>query len=315
MTNGLHSWTDGSSKRAIQSFVTSVTTPGSPGFVKPEARVAVFDNDGTLGCEKPMPIELVFILQRLSAMTSNDPSLRERQPWKAALEKDYEWLGSVITRHYNGDDTDVHVLVEGMMKAFEGMPVDAYQSLADAFLQRAQHPTLKRRFRDCGYRPMVELLGYLESHGFVNYIASGGDRDFMRVVTDEIYGVPPERVVGSSNALCYREDDAGGCVAYLARPDVFDDGPAKPVRIWSRIGRRPILAFGNSNGDIEMLQFAGGPKKSALRLLLLHDDTEREFDYTAGAEKSLELARAKGWTVVSMKNDWKDVFSMMTPAA
>ena len=162
---------------------------------------------------------------------------------------------------------------------------------------------------------MVELLGYLESHGFVNYIASGGDRDFMRVVTDEIHGVPPERVVGSSNALCYKEGDAGGCVAYLAKPDVFDDAPAKPVRIWSRIGRRPILAFGNSNGDIEMLQFAGGPKKPALRLLLLHDDKEREFDYTAGAEKSLEVARTKGWTVVNMKNDWKGVFAATMPAA
>ncbi len=156
---------------------------------------------------------------------------------------------------------------------------------------------------------MVELLRYLEANGFVNYIASGGNRDFMRVVTEQIYGIPSERVVGSSNALGYTENGECGEVAYLAKPDVFDDGAVKPVRIWSRIGRRPIIAFGNSNGDIQMLQFAGGPRRPALRLLLLHDDKEREFDYTAGAEKCLELARTKGWTVVSMKHDWTTIFS------
>jgi hypothetical protein len=256
-----------------------------------------------------MPVELGFILQRLSAMAVEDASLRDKQPWKAAYEKDYAWLGDVITKHYHGDDTEVKILIGGILKAFGGMSVDAYQAAAEAFLQKAQHPSLGRRFRDCGYGPMVELLRYLEAHGFVNYIASGGDRDFMRVVTEELYGVPAERVVGSSNALCYTEDEESGTVAYLAKPDVFDDGPAKPVRIWSRIGRRPILAFGNSNGDIQMLQFAGGPRQAALRLLLLHDDKAREFNYTAGAEKSLQLARARGWTIVSMKNDWKSVFA------
>jgi hypothetical protein len=256
-----------------------------------------------------MPVELGFILQRLAAMAEKDSALRDKQPWKAAYDKDYAWLGQVVTKHYQGDDSDVKVLIGGLLKAFEGMSVEAYQTAAEAFLQQAQHPTLERRLRDCGYAPMVELLRYLEAHGFVNYIASGGDRDFMRVVTQEIYGVPAERVVGSSNALCYTEDDDCGTVAYLAKPDVFDDGPAKPVRIWSRIGRRPLLAFGNSNGDIEMLKFAGGPSKPALRLLLLHDDKAREFDYTAGAERSLEMAKSKGWTVVSMKNDWKSVFA------
>lgn len=305
----LKSWNDGGSKRAIEDFVKRVTTPGSADFVEPEARVAVYDNDGTLWCEKPMPIELGFILQRLAEMAESDTALRDKQPWKAAYNKDYAWLGEVITKHYRGDDSDVKVLIGGILKAFEGMPVDVYQSAAESFLLKAPHPTLKRRLRDCTYAPMVELLRYLEDYGFTNYIASGGDRDFMRVVTDELYGVPSERVVGSSNALCYTEDGDCGNVAYLAKPDVFDDGPVKPVRIWSRIGRRPILAFGNSNGDIQMLQFAGGPGKPALRLLLLHDDKEREFDYTAGAEKSLELARTKEWTVVSMKDEWKSVFA------
>jgi phosphoglycolate phosphatase-like HAD superfamily hydrolase len=308
MPSQLDSWNDGAAKHAIEEFVKRVTTPGSD-FVSPAARVAVFDNDGTLWCEKPMPVELGFILQRLSAMAVEDASLRDKQPWKAAYEKDYAWLGDVITKHYHGDDTEVKVLIGGILKAFGGMSVDAYQAAAEAFLQKAQHPSLGRRFRDCGYGPMVELLRYLEAHGFVNYIASGGDRDFMRVVAEELYGVPAERVVGSSNALCYTEDQEFGTVAHLAKPDVFDDGPAKPVRIWSRIGRRPILAFGNSNGDIQMLQFAGGARQAALRLLLLHDDKAREFNYTAGAEKSLQLARARGWTIVSMKNDWKSVFA------
>jgi hypothetical protein len=160
---------------------------------------------------------------------------------------------------------------------------------------------------------MVDLLRYLEEYGFVNYIASGGDRDFMRTATAELFGIPAERVIGSTSALRYTEDDRCGSVAYLGEPDVFDDGPTKPVRIWSCIGRRPILAFGNSNGDVPMLQFAGGSKTRALRLLLLHDDKAREFDYTSGAEKALELARAKGWTVISMKNDWREVFAAALP--
>jgi phosphoserine phosphatase len=305
----LASWNDGAAKSAIVDFVTRVTATGGPDFVPPAERIAVFDNDGTLWCEKPMPIELGFILQRLEAMAERDASLRERQPWKAAYDKDYAWLGEVITKHYRGDDSDVKVLLGGILKAFEGMTVDQYSTDAAAFLNHAPHPTLERAFRDCGYRPMVELLRYLEAHGFTTYIASGGDRDFMRTVTSDIYSIPPERVVGSSNALRYVEGPGGGSIVYLAQPDVFDDGPVKPVRIWSRIGRRPILAFGNSNGDIQMLQFTGGKGRPALRLLLLHDDKAREFDYVSGAETSLELAKAHAWTVVSMKNDWRSVFA------
>jgi phosphoserine phosphatase len=305
----LASWNDGAAKSAIVDFVTRVTATGGPDFVPPAERIAVFDNDGTLWCEKPMPIELGFILQRLEAMAERDASLRERQPWKAAYDKDYAWLGEVITKHYRGDDSDVKVLLGGILKAFEGMTVDQYSTDAAAFLNHAQHPTLERAFRECGYRPMVELLRYLEAHGFTTYIASGGDRDFMRTVTSDIYSIPPERVVGSSNALRYVEGPGGGSIVYLAQPDVFDDGPVKPVRIWSRIGRRPILAFGNSNGDIQMLQFTGGKGRPALRLLLLHDDKAREFDYVSGAETSLELAKAHAWTVVSMKNDWRSVFA------
>jgi phosphoserine phosphatase len=268
--------------------------------VPPDERVAVFDNDGTLWCEKPMPIELGFILQRLAEMAGENESLRDRQPWKAAVEQDYAWLGGVITKHYAGDDSDVKVLMGGILQAFAGWTVDDYGAAAHAFVTEGEHPTLGRTFHACGYAPMIELLRYLEANGFTNYIASGGDRDFMRPITGELYGIPPERVIGSSNGLRYD----GGSIVYLAEPDVFDDGPTKPVRIWSRVGRRPILAAGNSNGDVPMLEWADG-----LRLLVVHDDAEREFDYVTGAERSLERARADGWTVVSVDKDWATVFA------
>jgi hypothetical protein len=305
----LPSWNDTASRQAIIRFVGSVTDETGQHYVPPPERIAVFDNDGTLWCEKPTPVELGFILTRLAGMADSEPALRERQPWKAACTNDYAWLGEAITKHYRGDDSDVKVIIGGILKAFNGMSMETYIQAAGAFLAEAQNPALKRRCRDAGYVPMVELLRYLEANEFTNYIASGGDRDFMRCVTEEIYGVPPERVIGSTNALRYQDGASGGGLVYQENTDVFDDGPAKPVRIWSRVGRRPILAAGNSNGDIEMLQYAGGPGRRALRLLVLHDDQAREFDYVGGAEKSLDLAERQGWTVVSMKNDWSTMFA------
>jgi phosphoserine phosphatase len=309
MAATLASWNDGAARTAIVEFVERVTREGGPDYLAPAERVAVFDNDGTLWCEKPMPIELGFILQRLAEMANADASVRERQPWKAAHEHDYAWLGNAITKHYHGDDADVTLLMGGILQAFAGMSVDEYAAAAHEFLSNAHHPTLGRPFRDCAYLPMVELLGFLEANGFTNYIASGGDRDFMRPVSGEIYGIPYERVMGSSSALEYVDDDDGGSIRYLAQPDVFDDGPVKPLRIWSRIGRRPLLAAGNSNGDIPMLRYAGAPGRAPLQLLVLHDDPDREFAYTAGAEQSLEHAQATEWTVVSVKKDWAIVFA------
>ena len=305
----LASWNDTATRAAIIDFVARVSTEGGPDFVPPAERIATFDNDGTLWCEKPMPIEVGFILLRLAEMAKADESLRQKQPWKAAREQDYHWLGEVITKHYHGDDSDLKVLMSGILQAFAGKSVDEYAAAADAFLRGGKHPTLDRTFHACGYAPMIELLAYLEANGFTSYIASGGDRDFMRPVTEEVYGIPSERVIGSSNALRYVEDEHGGTITYAAEPDVFDDGPIKPIRIWSRIGRRPIVAGGNSNGDISMLRYAGGKDRPALRLLVLHDDAEREFDYTAGAEQSLETAAEHGWTVISIKNDWATVFA------
>jgi phosphoserine phosphatase len=304
----LGSWREGASKRAILDFVQRVTADGGPDAVPPEERVAVFDNDGTLWCEKPMPIQLDFILRRLAAMADHDPELRTRQPWQAAYTRDYGWLGQVITKHYQGDDRDIPVLAAGILQAFAGITVEDFEAQADTFLRSAQHPTLGLGYLTCAYVPMVELLGYLEANGFSNYIASGGGRDFMRPISQEVYGVPRQRVIGSSTALAWEPAEGGGRIVRKPELDVLDDGPAKPVRIWSRVGRRPILAAGNSNGDIPMLAFAAQPGRPCLRLLVLHDDAAREFDYTTGAEQSLQQARGNGWTVVSINDDWTTVF-------
>jgi hypothetical protein len=304
----LGSWREGASKQAIQDFVQRVTTEGSPDFVPSPERVAVFDNDGTLWCEKPMPIQLDFILRRLAVMADQDPALRTRQPWQAAYTRDYGWLGEVLTKHYHGDDGELPVLAEGVLQAFAGVTVEEFEAQADAFLRGTEHPTLGRGYLACGYVPMVGLLGYLGANGFRNYIASGGGRDFMRPISQEVYGVPRQRVIGSSVSLTWLPDEGGGRLVRKPEADVLDDGPEKPVRIWSRVGRRPLLAAGNSNGDIPMLAFAEQPGRPGLRLLVLHDDSDREFDYTAGAEQALQLASTRGWTVVSIKDDWATVF-------
>jgi phosphoserine phosphatase len=268
----------------------------------------VFDNDGTLWCEKPMPIQADFILRRLFEMAEADPALRGRQPWKAAYERDYGWLGKVVADHYAGDDTNVRTLLGGVLAAYAGISVDDFEAKADAFLRTVQHPTLGRGYLECAYAPMVELLGYLKENGFSNYIASGGGRDFMRPISQEVYGVPRQRVIGSASALEYTSDERGGTITHKAEADYLDDGPQKPIRIWSRTGRRPLLAAGNSNGDIPMLDFTQHRDKPFLRLLVLHDDAEREFDYTSGAEQALERAGTSDWTVVSIKRDWASVF-------
>ena len=300
----LASWNDTAATAAIVDYVRRVTTDG-PEFVPPVERIATFDNDGTLWCEKPMPIQLGFILKRLVELAEADPSLRDRQPWKAAVEQDMAWLGGVVEKHYEGDDSDFKVLMGGVLSSVAGLSVEEYGDAAAEFVDGTTHPLNGRLFRDCAYLPMVELLRYLEANEFVPFIASAGDRDFMRPFAEDLYGVPSERVIGSSNALRY--DDDADRLAYLAEPDVFDDGPVKPVRIWSRVGRRPVFAGGNANGDIPMLRFAGGAHP-ALRLLVLHDDPEREFDYTKGADLALQTAADDDWTVVSIKGDWSTVY-------
>jgi hypothetical protein len=256
-----------------------------------------------------MPIQLDFIVRRLAAQAQADPSLRERQPWKASYEKDFHWFGDVIVKHYHGDESGVREFLGGLQEAFGGRTIDENIAAVNEFFKVANHPVTGRPYRASGYQPMVELLRYLEANGFLTYIASGGGRDFMRPIASPLYGIPPERIIGSSFGLKYQENEQGGTVIYTSELDFLDDGPEKPVRIWSRIGRRPLLAAGNSNGDIPMLQFASSPSGNPLRLLLLHDDAEREFDYVAGAEESLKRAREQGWTVISIKNDWNTIYA------
>src|SRR5215213_7555473 len=303
---GLPSWNEGAAKDAIVDFVDRTST--GTDAVALEERVAVFDNDGTLWCEKPMPIQLDFILRRLVEMADARPELRDRQPWKAASDRDYGWLAAVLSEHYAGDDTNVKVLAGGILAAYAGITVDDFDAQSETFLRSAQHPTLGRSYLDCAYAPMVELLAYLKANGFANYIVSGGGRDFMRPISDELYGIPRERVIGSTAVLQYTSDESGGTITHAAAPDYIDDGPEKPIRIWDRTGRRPLLAAGNSNGDVPMLDFAQHADKRSFRLLVLHDDYGREFDYTTGAEQALERAAKMGWTVVSVKNDWRTVF-------
>jgi phosphoglycolate phosphatase-like HAD superfamily hydrolase len=303
----LSTWRDGDAKQAIVQFVRAACGEDGSGGVPVEDRIAVFDNDGTLWCEKPMPIQLDFILRRLTEMADTQPELRARQPWRAAYERDYGWFGAAVTEHYAGDDNNVRVLGAGVLAAFGGISVEQFEAQSEAFLRGAQHPTLGRGYLQCAYAPMIELLAYLEANGFSNFIASGGGRDFMRPITQELYGIPRERVIGSSTALTYTPDE-GGMIMRKAEADYLDDGPEKPVRIWSRTGRRPLLAAGNSNGDIPMLHFTRHAEKSTLRLLVLHDDREREFAYTAGAEQALKEADTGEWTIVSIKNDWTVVF-------
>jgi phosphoglycolate phosphatase-like HAD superfamily hydrolase len=299
----LSNWSDGPARQAVVDFVARTRDE-----VPVAERVAVFDNDGTLWCEQPLPAQADFILRRLAEMAAAQPDLRERQPWKAACEQDHAWLAGVLTDHYAGDDTKVGVLLAGILAAYAGMSVEEFEARSAEFLQTARHPTLGRTYRDCAYAPMVELLRYLDANGFASYIVSGGGRDFMRPISEDVYGVPRERVIGSAAVLAYTSDGRRGTITHTPKPEYLDDGPEKPIRIWSRTGRRPLLAGGNSNGDMAMLEFAEHADRPCLRLLVLHDDAEREFAYTSGAEQALERAGREGWTVVSIKNDWTTVF-------
>lgn len=291
----LQSWRDGPTKSAIIDFVGWAARE-----VDPAERVAVFDNDGTLWVEKPAYIQLDFLVRRLAEQATADPSLQDNPPYRAAAAGDLSWFGDAVTKHYEGDDSTLKLLAGAILSAYSGLSVEEHAAKVRAFFDGGTHPTLGRPYTACGYTPMVELLGFLHDNGFTNYIASGGGRDFMRPVTTGMYGVPPERVIGSSVGL----DFVDGDLRTTATPEFLDDGPVKPVRIWGRIGRRPIFAAGNSNGDIEMLDYTRG-----FRLLVRHDDAEREFDYTAGAERALQRAGDEGWAVASIKNDWTRVFS------
>jgi phosphoserine phosphatase len=297
-------WRDTGTRRAITEFVDAVTS--GPLALPAEERVAVFDNDGTLWTEKPMPTQLHFIVEKWAAAAKADPALAERQPYRAATTGDLAWLGAAVDKHYEGDDSDVQTIIGAILAMSLNESVHDYDEAVVAFYRTAKHLTLGTAYSDVVYAPMIELLRYLESAGFTNYIVSGGDRDFMRPITQDYYGISPERVIGSAVGLEY--DAASNDVRYSDTFSFLNDGPEKPVRIWTRIGRRPILACGNSNGDVPMLHYVQKHPRS-LSLLVHHDDPDRgDVAYDKGAEKALALADEAGFTTISVRDDWERVY-------
>jgi phosphoglycolate phosphatase-like HAD superfamily hydrolase len=309
MSKQLSLWKDTPTKKAILDFVAKVTDQNNTDYVPPEERVAVFDNDGTLWSEKPLQPQIDFILRRLASMAEKESSLRKQQPWKAAFEKDTAWFSDTVVAHYKGDDSNLKVLIGGVLKSFDKMTVAEFAKMSADFMHKEKNPSLGVSYMKVGFAPMVELLRYLEADDFTTYIASGGGRDFMRPITQTLYGIPPERVIGSSVKLSFQADDKGAAVMRQAGANFVDDGPGKPVGIWERIGRRPIFAAGNANGDIPMLQYTDMNTQASLCLLVNHDDADREFDYTAGAEDALKMAQERNWVVVSVKDDFNTVFA------
>ena len=300
----LPSWNDGAAKQAILNFVAAVSGEGSPDFIAPAQRIATFDNDGTLWVEQPVPVQFAFALDRAKAMAPLHPEWKDTQPFKAALEGDMETLAR------SGD----HGLAELVMATHAGMTTEEFEKIVTDWLSKARDPRWKRPYTDLAYQPMIELLAYLRANGFKTFIVSGGGIEFMRPWTERVYGVPPEQVVGSSIKTRFQMRDGRPVLFRLPELNFNDDKAGKPVGINQHIGRRPIAAFGNSVGDLEMLQWttlAGGRR---LGLIVHHTDAEREYAYDRNAplgrlDKALDAAMLNKWTVVDMKNDWKRIFA------
>ena len=292
MADQLPSWTGGQAKAQILEFVRSVTEPGES-FIPAPDRIAAFDTDGTLWCEKPMYPQADFLLRRWKEMAQAHPGLARKQPWKAVIEGDQERLAGMLAH--------VPELIRGMTEAYGGITVEAFERAVRAFFDTARHPVFGVPYTRLAYQPMRELIDLLTASEFEVYICSAGGRDFVRVVAEEMCGVPRQRVIGSGPTLEYRHGEV-----YRARgvEQPAGDGPGKPVHIWARTGRKPLLAGGNADGDAAMLRTA------RFGLLIRHDDAGREFAYDAGSEKALAKAKERGWTVVSMQNDFKVMFDL-----
>jgi hypothetical protein len=299
----LPSWSDGSAKRAIVAFVQSVTRQGSSDFVPPPERIAVFDNDGTLWCEQPMYVQFAFVFDRVKELALENPDWKNRQPFKAVLEKDFK---AFAVQGEKG-------AVELVAATHTGMSSEEFNRIAGSWIANARHPKFKRPYTETVYQPMLELLAYLRANDFKTYIVSGGGVDFMRPWTEKVYGIPPEQVIGSSGKLKWEILNGKPVLMRLAEVDHVDDGPGKPVGIQKFIGRRPIAAFGNSDGDLQMLQYTATGTGARFMMLVHHTDELREFAYDRKSsigrlDKAFDEANARGWTVVSMKTDWKNIF-------
>jgi len=300
----LPSWNEGATKQSILDFVAAVTGEGSPDFVPPAERIATFDNDGTLWVEHPMYTQLVFVLDRVKALAPQHPEWKDTQPFKAALEGDMKTLAA------SGE----HGLLALVLATHSGMTVNEFEKIVLDWIATARDPRFKRPYTELAYLPMIELLGFLRASGFKTFIVSGGGIEFMRPWTERVYGVPPEQVVGSSIKTKFQMRDGRPELFRTAELNFIDDNVGKPVGINEYIGRRPIAAFGNSDGDLEMLQWttmAGGRR---LGLIVHHTDAEREYAYDRDTsfgrlDKALDAAALNKWTVVDMKNDWKRIFA------
>jgi phosphoglycolate phosphatase-like HAD superfamily hydrolase len=286
----LPSWSQSDAKGAILEFAESVSRPGAS-CVPPPERIAAFDNDGTLWCEKPQYVQAEFTFRRWKHMVEADPAKAQEQPYKAVMENDRAWLSSLLDH--------VPELVKGAGEAYEGIRVVAFELAVREFFATAAHPVLGVPYTKVGYRPMRELLDLLGARDFLVFICTGGGRDFIRPVSEQMYGIPREHVIGSATTVQYRDGELY-CTKDTEQP--VDDGTGKPEHIWMRTGRKPLLAGGNADGDVPMLETA------RFSLLIRHDDAEREFAYDTGAEKALAKAKQRGWTVVSMRDDFKVVF-------
>ncbi|SEG75639.1 HAD family hydrolase [Bosea lathyri] len=302
-TDPLSSWNDGPTKASITGFVARVTTQGGPDYVAPTERIAVFDNDGTLWAEQPMYVQLAFILDRVKALSPQNPGWKTKQPFKAVLEGDMRALAA------SGEQG----LMQLIATTHGGMTSDEFAKIATDWLETARHPRFKRPYTELVYQPMLELLSYLRANGFKTYIASGGGVEFMRPWTERVYGIPPEQVLGSSIKTKFEMRDGRPSIVRLQQINFIDDKAGKPIGINQQIGRRPIAAFGNSDGDLEMLQWTTMSGGVRFGLVVHHTDSDREFAYDRQAhfgklDKALDAAAVNKWTVVDMKRDWKKVF-------
>jgi hypothetical protein len=299
----LPSWDEGVARQAIVEFVAAVTDPSSPDYVSPAQRVAVFDNDGTLWSEQPAYFQLLFAMDRVKAMAPQHPEWRSTQPFKAVLEDDMAALA----------ESGEHGLIELVMASHAGMTTEEFEAVVAEWLQTARHPSLDRPFTDLVYRPMLEVLAYLRRNGFRTFIVSGGGIEFMRPWTQEVYGIPPEQVVGSCIKVEFEMRDGAPVLVRLPEIDFIDDKEGKPVGIHRFIGRRPIAAFGNSDGDLQMLQWTTAGTGRRLGVILHHTDAEREWAYDREShvgrlDKALDMAPGEGWVVIDMAADWEVVY-------
>ena len=301
----LPSWNDGPTKQSITDFVAKVTKEGSPDFVPVAERIATFDNDGTLWCEQPMYFQLFFALDRVKTLAPQHPEWKTKEPFASLLKGDVK--GALA----GGE----HAILEIIVATHAGMTTAEFEKIVADWIATAKHPKFKRPYTECIYQPMVELLAYLRANGFKTFIVSGGGIEFMRPWTEKVYGIPPEQVVGSSIKTKYEMRDGKPVLMRLPEMNFIDDKAGKPVGINSHIGRRPIAAFGNSDGDQQMLEWTQAGSGARLMMLVHHDDAAREFAYGAeskiGTFSDALMAEAKkdGWTVISMKDDWKKIFA------